>query len=92
MSNENKIKVERSTHNRQAIIKLLFGYDTELIARVKQLPNARWSQTMRCWYVPDIPQSVEAYTECLRIFFHYHAGKDILEIDNEDLHTFNTPM
>ncbi len=35
------------------------------------------------------PRTIEAYSECLQIFFNYHAEKNILEIDNADLSNFN---
>lgn len=40
-------------HKEQAVIKIVFDYDKELIDRVKVLPGSGWSQTMKCWYVPD---------------------------------------
>ena len=136
----NRIKTERTVHRNQAVVKLLFDYDTALVAEVrKALPEARWSKTMRCWWVADTPQAakalsamgieaatnpvpaaahdkpeaqaengdlltrfadymrerrysprtVESYTECLRIFFNYHHGKDVLDIGNEDVEDFN---
>ncbi len=35
------------------------------------------------------PRTIDAYTECLRIFFDYHSGKDFLEINNDDVSRFN---
>ena len=40
-------------HREKAIIKIEFDYDASLIQRVKALPGIAWSQTMKCWYVPD---------------------------------------
>ena len=38
-------------HKEKAVIKIKFDYHADLIARVKALPGAAWSQTMKCWYV-----------------------------------------
>lgn len=35
------------------------------------------------------PRTVDAYTECLQIFFRYHSQKDILGINNADVSDFN---
>ena len=41
-------------------IKLVFKYDSELIAKVRDIPGARWSATMGCWHLPDNENSVQA--------------------------------
>ncbi len=54
-----RIWIEQTEYRSQAIIKMLFGYDATLIAEVRsQLPDARWSRTMRCWSVLDTPETV----------------------------------
>lgn len=40
-------------HRDKAVIKIMFDYDKVLIDRIKTLPGSCWSQTMKCWYVPD---------------------------------------
>ena len=40
-------------HRERAIITIEFDYHKDLIERVKALPGAAWSQTLKCWYVPD---------------------------------------
>ncbi len=135
-----KIETEVAIHKGTKIIKLLFDYDVNFVAKIRAIPNTRWSRSMRCWYIPygqkniqllnqtgipirpkEIdtkpptpttetltpfpslllrfgnymrerrysPRTIDAYTECLRIFFNYHSQKDILEIDNGDVSDFN---
>ncbi len=55
-----KISIEYAFHKKQRVIKLLFAYNAALIIQVKQLPGIRWSQSMRCWYLPDTAQSKAA--------------------------------
>jgi integrase/recombinase XerD len=40
-------------HRERNIIAVRFKYDKGLVNRFKQLPGARWSQTLRSWHVPD---------------------------------------
>ncbi len=141
MGKGDKINIEKAIHKNLEVIKLLFSYDTRLMVRVRQLPGIRWSQTMHCWYVPNIPlcvkalsdfgiqipdelslekeikptgnkrkeeskslllrfasymkeqryseRTIEAYTECLQIFFNYCNSKSYLEINNKDIDDFN---
>jgi len=37
-------------HRQQLIDKVIFTYNKDLIALVKQKRGARWSQTLRSWY------------------------------------------
>jgi len=46
------VMVEAVKHRGEKRIKLVFSYNTELIAKVRQIPGARWSRTMKCWHVP----------------------------------------
>ena len=47
------INFEPATHGGRQIIKIVFDYDKNLLIRVRKLEGVRWSQTMKCWYVPD---------------------------------------
>ena len=47
-------------HKGEKRIKLIFGYDKELIAWVKEISGVRWSSTMKCWHVPDNENSITA--------------------------------
>jgi integrase/recombinase XerD len=48
-----QITFETSKHKNQHIIKILFAFNKEISDKVKKYPNALWSKTMGCWYVPD---------------------------------------
>ncbi len=54
---------EYAEHKGKTIIKIIFPYRKDWAERVKQLPQAQWSQTMKCWYVPD----TEAYREKFKL-------------------------
>ena len=44
---------ERVKHDGESRVTLKFPYDRELIAIVKELPEARWSKRMNCWHIQD---------------------------------------
>ena len=54
------IQTERAEYNNQKIIKLLFDYNKEIVAKIRTISGVRWSRTMRCWYVADQPQKITA--------------------------------
>ncbi len=46
------IKTSKIIYKDQSRIKLEFPYDTSIIAKIKQIKDARWSQTNRTWHAP----------------------------------------
>ncbi len=48
---------ERVKHDGESRVTLKFPYDRELIAIVKELPEARWSKRMNCWHIQVRRQS-----------------------------------
>ena len=59
-------------HYQQAIVKVSFSFDKEVIALVKNQKGARWSQTLRSWYF---------LKEEFQLNQFYNALKDIVFID-----------
>ncbi|MBN3035229.1 MAG: hypothetical protein JW861_06555, partial [Bacteroidales bacterium] len=47
------IVVEPVVHPDERRLKLVFGYDDELIALVKGIEGRQWSASMKCWHIPD---------------------------------------
>ncbi len=47
--------ITTGTHQNQNIIWIRFPYDLQLIQIVKTIPKARWSQSNKAWYLPDLP-------------------------------------
>ncbi len=59
------IAIERVIHKGESRIALRFAFDSELIAIVKELPGAKWSQTMNCWHIQE---GSNMYIEISRVF------------------------
>ena len=45
------------THRNEKRIAVYFEKNTELVARIKQLDGARWSQTLKVWHLPDTDEN-----------------------------------
>jgi integrase/recombinase XerD len=62
----------RVIHDGESRVALNFPYDKELISIVKDLPEARWSSTMKCWHIKDGRNVVHD-------LFHAFKGKAYLD-------------
>jgi integrase/recombinase XerD len=65
VSTEVKIVVKAIEHNKQNRLALFFPIDKELIALVKTLPDARWSQSQKCWHIANNRSNLK---ELFRLF------------------------
>lgn len=52
MTQKPEIKLINEVHHEKPVVSLLFGYNQELISRVKTLEGAVWSHSRRFWYIP----------------------------------------
>jgi integrase/recombinase XerD len=49
------------THKKEKRIAVYFEKNAELIARIKQLEGARWSQSLVAWHLPDTEENRERF-------------------------------
>ncbi len=61
-------------HRNQKVIFIRFERNPQLIAEVKALVGASWSQTNKMWYVPDVTE----YRNLFKISTEYTVGKTTL--------------
>lgn len=52
-----KWKAQPITHKGMARIAVYFENRAELNERIKKLPDAQWSQTLKAWHLPDTPDN-----------------------------------
>jgi integrase/recombinase XerD len=45
------------THKKEKRIAFYFKKDADLIAHIKQIDGARWSQTLIAWHLPDTDEN-----------------------------------
>ncbi len=46
------IVLEPGTHNGKDVVFVKFQYDKEIIDKIKTIDGAKWSQSIKCWYIP----------------------------------------
>ncbi len=56
-----KWSAEIVTHRGEKRIAVRFPKDFKLVARIKKLPNVRWSKTMQCWHLPYNEANVKRF-------------------------------
>ena len=59
------MKASRTLHRGNARIRIDFPYNLEFAYKLKQIPDALWSKTMRAWHIPD---NKEAFAALLALF------------------------
>ncbi|HMV27432.1 MAG TPA: hypothetical protein PKA26_11175, partial [bacterium] len=52
------IRLDAITRNRENHVLIRFGFDEELIALVKQLPDIRWDSADKAWQTPNTKENV----------------------------------
>ena len=57
------MKLSKITHHNELRIRVDFAYNAETTARLKQIPDARWSQSLKCWHVPYSKEVFEQLKE-----------------------------
>ena len=48
------IVLERAIHKNENVVLFRFEYNPETISVLKQLPGIKWSNTINCWYQPEV--------------------------------------
>jgi site-specific recombinase XerD len=61
-----RIQLKRVVHRQKECIVIPFPYDEVLLERVRKIPGATYSKTMKCWYVPDSPGIVTKIIDAFR--------------------------
>jgi len=59
------MKVTKIIHRNKTRIRVDFSYDAELVSKLKQITDARWSKTMGAWHVP---YTKEAFFQLKELF------------------------
>ncbi len=55
------ITIKEIKHQNQYWFGIFFDYNKALIELVKKIPNRRWSQSKKCWYIPFTKYSLEKF-------------------------------
>ncbi|MCX6249747.1 MAG: hypothetical protein NTX61_03250 [Bacteroidetes bacterium] len=68
------LKIEHNGENR---IKVEFPYNQEIASLLRQIPDAKWSQTMKAWH---IPYSKLAFTKLTKLFPEIEYSKKVTDV------------
>lgn len=59
------MKAKKIVHEHEERIKIDFPFSQEIVSRIRQIPDARWSRTHGAWH---IPYSKDTYNQLIRLF------------------------
>ena len=59
------MKAAKIVHRSETRIRVDFGYNAEWVAKLRQIPDTRWSKTMKAWH---IPYTKEAFAQLKQLF------------------------
>ena len=76
------LRLKPDIHKQQAIVKVTFAYDRELIDLIKKQKGARWSQTLKTWYFVKRDFQLNRFYESLKgqVFVDYSQLKKACSI------------
>lgn len=66
MNQEKSVIIKKLFHRDAHRLGIYFEKDFEIINEVRRIPSVRFSNTHKCWYVPDEPDALENIIECLK--------------------------
>lgn len=53
-----RITVKTIIHRNKSVLRLNFPYEKDIIELIRALPGVLWSNSMKCWYLPDTAKSL----------------------------------
>jgi len=81
-----RISVEQAYHRDKAVLKLCFPYQQDLVDKVKSLPGALWSNSMKCWYLPDSAGSQSILQSLDGVELVFENSKESQSLDDKAKH------
>ena len=75
------IVTHRIVHQNMPRLALEFAYDAALIEKVKQVKDARWSQSLRSWHIPLTSEAYEQLKELTLGLAQLQKGESRLPLE-----------
>jgi hypothetical protein len=63
---EKSVVIKKLFHRDMHCLGIYFVKDYEVIGAVRKIPAVKYSDTNKCWYVPDRADALYGIIECLR--------------------------
>lgn len=70
------MKLSKITHRNESRIRVDFPHSTETIARMQQVPDIRWSRSLKCWHAPYTKEAFEKIKELLPEILDRHSPEN----------------
>ncbi len=85
------MKASKIIHRNEARIRVDFPYNQELVSKLKQIPDARWSKTHDAWH---IPYTKEAFGQLKELFpeLEYESSEPTIEARPEATARMEKPI
>ena len=61
MTNKPQIKLELTIHNQTPVVRILFNYNENINNQLRKTAQACWSQSMKCWYLPQVDFNLSSF-------------------------------
>ena len=71
-----QITVKSANHRNKAVLKLCFSYQQDIVDKVRVLPGVLWSNSMRCWYLPDEEGSLSILESLVGVELIFETSAD----------------
>lgn len=73
-----KIVLQNGMHHGEAVVKIVFAYNRQLMGALKASTKARWSASMRCWYIAADAFNLAAFFTAMKplAYIDYSALKE----------------
>jgi len=84
-----RVVMQKSIHQEERVLCLHFDRDEQIEKAIKKLPGCRWSQTMKCWYLPNTTPHFRQVLEKLRPLAYVDFSEVIKK--TEPIHKEKTP-
>jgi len=76
--------IKEIRHRGENRLAIHFKHDTSLIDLVKTIPGCKWSQTLKCWYVPNTNESKKLLSELFpEMYNKFNKIQKVNNIDNK---------
>ena len=69
------VEYKLGEHREKSVIFIRFSYDPLVVLEIKKLVGCRWSQSKKCWYVPDVVEYRKRFGLELKTFGKISMGK-----------------
>jgi integrase/recombinase XerD len=74
-----RITIKTVLHRNKSVLRLNFPYDKDIVEMIRAIPGVLWSNSMKCWYVPDTAKSLASLHKLEGIELLIEGGDRLLQ-------------